>query len=461
MTLLGACSSMAPVYRRPDQPIAEHWRDGDADATGGDRAIANLAWQELLRDERLRQVVALAIGNNRDLRMALLNIEKARARYRIQGAELFPSVEAEIAASAARGPASLNSDGRATVRREYTTSVGFASYELDLFGRVRSLKNEAKEAFLAMTYAQRSTRLSLIAEVTGTWLTLAADFRHLALAQKTLESQRETLKLTEYQRRQGTVSGLDLAHVQTSVASARADVAAYTAQLKQDVNALELMVGAPVPDSLLPDSMQDAPVVLAALPLDLDSLVLLARPDVMAAEHTLKAANANIGAARAAFFPNISLTAAAGRGSDALSSLFGGDNRSWSFAPTLSVPIFNAGRLRAEFKVSKVERDIAVAGYEKTIQIAFREVADALAVRTTLQERLSAQQALVAAAARSYELADARYRSGIDSYLDALVSLRSLYGAQQDLIALELAEQNNRVTLYKVLGGDAALSRQR
>lgn len=451
---LGGCVSLAPSYQRPASPVAAHWRNGVA-GDGSAKAVADIAWQDLFQDGRLRQVIALALDHNRDLRMALLDIERARAEYRIQQGELFPAVTAGAAAIAARTPAALSSSDRAVVRHEYTASVGFSSYELDLFGRVRSLRNEALESYFATAETQRSARLSLVAEVAGDWLTLGADFRHLALARQTLASQRETLKLTEYEHEQGIVSSLDLAQLQSSVESARADVAGYTAQFEQDLNALELVAGAPVPDSLLPHSDEQAPIALAALPAGLDSSVLLLRPDVMAAEHMLRAANADIGAARAALFPTLSLTASTGRGSDELSSLFGGDNRSWSFAPNLSVPIFNAGSLRAGLKESKVRYEIEVARYERTIQVAFGEVADALAVRATLQERLAAQQALVVATAHAYELAEARYRSGVDSYLDALVSQRALYSAQRDLITLEVVEQANRVTLYKVLGGGA------
>jgi len=456
--LLAGCVSMAPRYERPEAPVAEHWRDAvamrqDKSTVMTAQPVAAIDWQAFFQDERLRQVISLALGNNRDLRIAMLNIEKARAQYRIQRAELLPSVTAGGSQSASRTPASLSATGESTVSRQYSADVGFSSYELDLFGRIRSLKNEALETYLATAETQRSTRLSLIAEVAGDWLTLAADKQLLALAQQTLKSQQETLRLTEYRHAQGVVSGLDLAQVRTSVESARADVAGYTSQVEQDRNALELVVGASVPESLLPTEKPDDPVTLAQIPAELNSSVLLQRPDVLSSEHSLKAANADIGAARAAFFPTISLTASTGRSSDQLSNLFDGANRSWSFMPSISLPIFNAGSLRASLQVSKVEREIAVAEYEKSIQTAFREVADALTVRANLQEQLDAQQALVDATSRSYTLADARYRNGVDSYLDALDSQRALYSAQQSLISLRLTERSNRVTLYKVLGG--------
>lgn len=298
--------------------------------------------------------------------------------------------------------------------------------------------------------------MSLVAEVAADWLTVAADQQRLALAQQTLASQRQTLQLTELQHQQGIVSGLDLAQVQTSVESARADVASYTTQLATSRNALDLVVGAPVAADALPQATAlESGVALAPLPAPLESRVLLQRPDVLYAEHTLKSANADIGAARAAFFPTISLTASTGRSSTALSSLFDAGNRTWSFVPSISVPIFRAGALKAELDEARITRDVNVAEYEQAIQTAFSEVADALATRAQLDERVDAQRALVDVTQRSYSLADARYRNGVDSYLDALDSQRSLYSAQQDLITLRLTEASNRVTLYKVLGGGA------
>ncbi|BDB28358.1 efflux transporter outer membrane subunit [Cupriavidus sp. P-10] len=456
--MLAGCVSMAPQYERPDAPVASGWRDTGAASSpaGADaRAVAEIDWREVFQDERLQRVIALSLQQNRDLRVAMLNIDKARAQYRIQRAELFPAVSAGGGYSASRATASVSGTGTAAVSRQVSADVGMTSWELDLFGRIRSLKDEALENWLAIDETQRSTRLALVAEVATDWLTLAADRQRLALAQQTLASQQETLKLTEYQHAQGIASGLDLAQVQTSVESARVDVATYQAQVAQDRNALELVVGAAVPDAMLPGDTLDTPVALAPVPAGLDSTVLLQRPDVLSAEHSLKAANADIGAARAAFFPTVTLTAAAGQSSTQLAGLFSGVNYAWSFAPSISVPIFNAGSLRASLDAAKIQREITVAQYEKAIQTAFREVADALAVRATVQQRLAAQQALVDATSRSYKLADARYRSGADSYLNALDAQRSLYSAQQNLITLQLTERSNRVALFKVLGGGA------
>lgn len=457
VTLLSGCASLAPHYERPEAPVPSEWRQGEAaaqatDGSADSPAVSRIAWQAFFRDARLQQVIALALENNRDLRVAMSNIEKARAQYRIQRAAQLPSVAID-GGQTANG--TDTGSGDFAISRQYSATVGFSGYELDLFGRVRSLKREALEAYLATEEAQRSTRLSLVAETAGDWLTLAADIERLALARKTLESQQESLKRSEARHAQGVASGLDLAQARTSVESARIDVATYTTQVEQDRNALELVVGAPVADALLPVEGTDTPVALAEIPAGLDSSLLLDRPDVLSAEHTLKSANADIGAARAAFFPTITLTGSAGRGSDQLSDLFGGGMRLWSFAPRISLPIFNAGSLRASLKVSEAQRDIAVATYEKAIQTAFREVADALAVRAGLQERLAAQQALVDTTARAYALAGTRYGNGVDSYLDVLDAQRSLYAAQQGLIGLRLVEASNRVTLYKTLGGQA------
>ncbi|THF67573.1 efflux transporter outer membrane subunit [Pseudothauera nasutitermitis] len=449
---LAGCASLAPEYQRPEAPVPGHFSTpSQADATGSaglDRADAGLRpWREVFIDPRLQQVVDLALANNRDLRVAVLNIEKSRAQYRIQGAEQWPSIQAAGGQSAAR-----TTSGGTT--RSYSAEVGLSNWELDLFGRVQSLRDEALETFLATAETQRSTRLSLLAEVAGQWLSMAAYQQQSALAQQTLQSQQRSLALTRFRHQEGMVSGVDLASVQASVESARADVASYDTSLAQARNALSLLVGAPVPDALLPVPQDafDILVALAPIPAHLSSSVLLQRPDVLAAEHNLKAANANIGAARAAFFPSVSLTASTGVGSSSLSALFNGAQRIWSFVPSITVPIFNAGALRAELDVATISRDISVAEYELAIQTAFREVADALDERARIDERLAAQRALVEATQRSHTLADARWREGVDSSLEALSAQRTLYSAQQTLITLMLNEATNRVTLYKVLG---------
>lgn len=453
---LAGCTSLAPTYQRPDAPVPDGFGAIPAVAVVDDAApVARLEWRSVFVDPRLQQVIALALDNNRDLRVAMLNIEAARAKYRIQRADLLPSVDASASHSAARSTVA-GADGGTAVTRSATAQVGFSSWELDLFGRIRSLKDEALQTWLATEQTQRSTRMSLVAEVASDWLTVAAGQRRLLLAEQTLASQRESLALTERRHAQGVVSGVDLASLQASVESARADVASYRTALSQARNALDLVVGSPVRDDLLPAADADhSAVMLAPLPAELSSAVLLQRPDVLYAEHTLKAANADIGAARAAFFPTLSLTAATGSGSDALSSLFDSGTRQWSFVPTISLPIFHAGALKASLDQAKISKDIGVAQYEKAIQSAFSEVADALAARSNLDEQLDAQRAQVAATTRARALAEVRYRNGVDSRLELLDAQRTDDAAQQTLVTLQLAEASNRVTLYKVLGGGA------
>ncbi len=334
----------------------------------------------------------------------------------------------------------------------YALEVGLTSYELDLFGRVRNLSHAALERFFADEEARRGAQIALIAAVADTYLTLAADRALQRLAEETVESEEQSFHLTERRHELGAVSGLEVSQARTTVESARVDVARFAGNVAQDTNALTLLVGQPVDPALLPDAF--APVAaMGALPVGLPSEVLLRRPDVLEAEHFLRASNADVGVARAAYFPRIALTAAAGRTSDELSDLFSGGSGYWSFLPSVTVPIFQGGRLRAGRRAAEVDRDIAIALYERAIQIGFREVADALALTATLARQREAQEALTGAAARAYELSRARFDSGRDSYLVALDSQRIHYGAQQGLIVTRLAEERNRVALYRVLGG--------
>ncbi|MET0551306.1 MAG: efflux transporter outer membrane subunit [Xanthomonas sp.] len=454
---LSGCT-LAPTYVRPAAPVPADLAAVDAAPAAG-AATDTLAmpdWQQVFLDPRLRQTIALALQNNRDLRVAMLSIDKARAQYRIQRAAQLPSFDANASMSRSRTSAASNDDGVAQVSTSDTLQVGLSSWQLDLFGQLRSLKREALQNWLSSAENQRNVRLSLVAQVAAAWLSVGADQEQLDLAQQTLDSQAQTLQLTERRHSIGSASGLDLAQQQTSVESARVAVASAATQLAQARDALQLLVGAPVDAALLPtaQAMQGS-VALAPLPAHLSSTVLLQRPDVLAAEHSLQAANADIGAARAAFFPSLSLTASTGRSSDALSTLFSAGSRTWSFVPSITAPIFHAGALKASLDASKLGKDIAVAQYEKAIQSAFAEVADALAARDHLQAQLSAQQALVDASQRSYTLADARYRAGLDGHLPVLDAQRSLFAAQQALIALRLQDASNRVTLYQVLGGGA------
>ena len=449
--LLSGCINLAPDYQQPEAPLPQQWPTSSVGQTG--QASVDLAWRQFILDERLRQVIEQTLQNNRDLRVAILNVEKARALYRIQRAELLPAISLDGDGSHSNTPADLNGGDSAVTSHQASVALGISDYELDLFGRVRNLSDAALEEYLGLEETQRSTQLSLIAEVANAWLTLAADKAQLQLANDTLASQQASYDLQQRSHELGITSGLALAQAQTTVESARVDVAAYQSQVQQDLNALNLLVGATVADDLLPTTLQQNNAELLEIPAGLPSSLLQQRPDVLAAEHSLKSANADIGAARAAFYPRITLTAAAGTSSADLSGLFKSGSGAWNFAPSISLPIFNAGSNQASLDAAKSEHAIQLANYEKSLQTAFREVADALAIRSTLKQRLDAQQALTDATARSQYLADALYRNGASSYLDALDAQRELYAARQNLISLQLTEQSNRITLYKTLGG--------
>lgn len=455
LALLAGCS-LAPTYERPAAPAPTSWPTGPsykADTAAADaKPVADVAWREFFADARLRQVLELALANNRDLRVSILNIEKARATYGIERAALIPTLSASGGQSASRVPKNASANGEASINRQYTANLGVSAYELD-FGRVRSLSDSALEQYLGTEEARRAQQISLVAEVASTYLNLVADQQRLRVAQDTLKSQQSSYDLAVRRFSAGATSGLDKYDAQTSVESARSDVAVYTSQVALDQNALVLLVGGPVPADLLPQGEFGAVTALAEIPSGLPSDVLQRRPDVLAAERTLRAANANIGAARAAFFPRISLTATAGSLSDNLSGLFKAGSGTWSFIPQISLPIFDGGVNRANLDIAKVQREISVAQYEKAIQVAFREVSDALAQRGTIDERLQSQVSLVEASTKSYTIHDARYKQGAESYLNALVAQRALYTAQQSLITARLAKSTNLVTLYKVLGG--------
>lgn len=458
LLFLSGCATMAPKYSKPAAPVPAAWPTGDAYKANAAKpegpAAAEISWREFFVAPQLQQVIGLALANNRDLRVAALTIEKTRALYQIQRAELFPQIDANAAGSVQRLPADLSGTGQARIARQYSIGLGMSAYELDLFGRVRSLKDQALEQFMATEEARRAVQISLVAEVANSWLTLAADRERLKLAKDTLESQQSSYTLIRHRFEAGASSQLDLRQAQTRVDSARVDIALFTAQLAQSENALNLLVGTRVPSELLPTEL-GAVAVLKELAPGLPSDVLLHRPDILQAEHGLRGATANIGAARAAFFPRISLSSSLGTASAKLTDLFQPGSAVWSFVPQISVPLFDAGSNRANLDVAKADRDIAVAQYEKAIQTAFREVADTLASQGTLGDQLAAQQSLTEATADSYRLSEARYDKGVDSYLVVLDSQRSTYSAQQNLINVRLARLANQVTLYKVLGGGA------
>jgi outer membrane protein, multidrug efflux system len=454
--VLGGCT-LTPEYTRPEAPVPEVWQSGEAyNETKGEAGAPKapeLRWQDFFTDTKLQQIIEIALNNNRDLRLAALNVEMARALYGIKRAELLPTVNAEASGSKQRIPANVMGFPEPLTIERYDVSLGISSWEIDFFGRIRSLKDAALQEYLATEQARRSAQISLVAEVANTYLTLAADRELLKLAQETLETQEETYKLIRRRHEVGASSELDLRQAQTRVDAARVDVARYTSIVAVDENALMLLVGSPIPDGLLPTEL-NAVTLLQDISPGLPSDALQRRPDILQAENQLKAANANIGAARAAFFPRITLTGTIGTASNELSGLFNSGSGKWSFAPQILMPVFDP-RTWSALDASKVDREIVSTQYEKAIQVAFREVADALAQRGTLGDQIAAQQSLVEATAESYRLSNLRYKSGIDSYLSVLDAQRSLYGAQQGLISVRLSRLANLVTLYKVLGGGA------
>lgn len=455
--------TMAPRYERPAAPVPDAWPTGPAydPAQPGEKTAADLPWREFIRDQKLQKVIEQALATNRDLRSALANIQSARAQYRIQRADLFPKIDGEISGTRQKSFNTFGglggADGQRTFENEfYGASVGLSAFEIDLFGRVRSLSNAALQSYLATAEAARATRISLIAETASAYLTLAADNSRYELARRTVESAERTMEVTRKRLEAGVSSRLDVRQAETVYQQARVDLASTTALIAQDRNALELLTGGPVPNELLPGELPETQEWLADVPAGLSSSVLLTRPDVLQAEHQLRSANANIGAARAAFFPRLSLTASTGLASPELSDLFSDGASVWSVAPNLVLPIFQGGANVANLAYTKAQRDLYVSQYELAIQTAFKEVADALAVRGTIQDQLSAQRALVDAAADSYQLAEARYTKGVDTFLNALDAQRTLYNAEKSLVSARLSASDNIVTLYRVLGGGLA-----
>ncbi|MCX2860901.1 efflux transporter outer membrane subunit [Paucibacter sp. PLA-PC-4] len=440
LSALVGCANLAPTYTRPDLAVPAS-RQSPVQAPAKD--AAELSWRTFFDDQRLLRSVELALANNRDLRVAALNVERARAQYRITDAARLPTVNAGVSASRSDNGSSLSA------------SLSLAGYELDLFGRVKNLSESALQSYLATAESRRSVQISLVAEVANAWLTLSADLERQRLARQTLETRQRGLALNQRMHELGAITGLALTQAQTAVDSARVDIANYATLIEQDRNALNLLLGAALPDELLPrgDEGGAAISLLVELPAGVPSSVLQRRPDVRAAEHQLQASHSDIGVARAERFPRISLTASAGSASRELSGLFKSGSGSWSFGPSLSLPIFDGGASRTAVQVAELNRQVALAEYDKSVQTAFREVADALAVRATLGERLAAQTSLNAGAERQLRLAEAQFRAGSTTQLEVLDAQRSLYSSQQALIALRLAEQSNRITLYKVLGG--------
>lgn len=448
--LMPGCT-LIPKYEKPPPPVPPEWPKGEAYKESGGPIPPEIKWSDFVVDEKLKKIIEQGLLNNRDLRLAALQVQKARAFYGIQRAELYPSVSAAGAGSVQRVPADLSSAGREMTAEQYSVNLGISSWEIDFFGRIQSLKESALEEYLATAQGRRSAQISLISAIASVYLSLAADQENLKLARSTLQTQEAAYNLIRRRYEAGLASEMELRQAQTQVDAAQREIARYTQLVAQNENALQLLVGSPIEKELLPeglDSISSFRGISAGLP----SEVLLRRPDIQAGEHRLKAAHAYIGAARAAFFPRIALTAGVGTASSELSGLFKSGSGTWNFMPQIVMPIFDA-RTWSAYEVSKVEREMALAQYEKAIQTAFREVADVLAIQGTVEEQLQAQESLVKALTETHRLAEIRYLHGLDSYLAVLDAQRALFTARQGLVNLRLAKIANQVKLYAVLGG--------
>ena len=457
LALLAGCS-LEPAYIRPDAPIPPSWPIGDAYLTQTEAALPAVTYRDILRDQKLQAIIDRALANNRDLRIATANVAAARAQYRVQRASIFPtlgaSADATVSGQSGGGTSSGAGSARGNVSTSYSAGLGVTGWEIDLFGRLRSLSNAALQQYFGSEAAARAARLVLIADIADTYLAYAADQSLLAIARDTAVNANRAVELTGARLRGGIVPRTDLRQAETILFRARSDVARLTAAVAQDKNALDLLAGETVDSALLPSSIESVDALLVELPAGLSSEILLRRPDVIQTEYELRAANARIGAARAAFFPRISLTALAGVASTALTSLFSGGAFSWSVQPEAGLTIFDAGANRGNLALARAQREAALARYEQAIQIAFRDVADALARRGTMRAQFEADADRLSAARDSYDLARARYREGIENFLASLDAQRTLYAAQQDLVQTRLLRAQNLVALYRALGGD-------
>jgi len=451
--ILGGCS-LIPDYQTPESPVAAQWPQGPAysPTESANVSAAEQGWRQFFNDPALQQLIQTSLVNNRDLKVAALNIDAYRAQYRIQRADLFPAVSANGSGSRQRMPGNMTQTGDSEITSSYSATLGVSAYELDLFGRVRSLTEQQLEIYLSSEEARRSTQIALVASVANAYFTWQADQALLKLTEETLKTYEQSYALTLRSNEVGVASALDLSQARTSVEGARVKLAQYQRLVAQDANSLAVLIGTGLPADLPAAQNLDSDL-LAEVPAGLPSDLLQRRPDIQEAEHLLKAANANIGAARAAFFPSISLTANAGTLSPDMDGLFKGGSGTWLFQPQINLPIFNAGALRASLDYSKIQKDINIAKYEKTIQTAFQEVSDGLAARRTFNDQLQAQRDLVAANQDYYRLAERRYRIGVDSNLTFLDAQRQLFNTQQALISDRLSQLISEVNLYKALGG--------
>jgi multidrug efflux system outer membrane protein len=456
-TALAGCS-MDPKLELPAAPVPQSWPVGDAYLKANEAALPAVTYQDIFRDPRLQKLIEQALANNRDLRIAAANIAAARAQFRIQRADRLPEVDAGAGASVSRGSSTGAANTGGGTRTSFSGDVSIPAFELDLFGRIASLTRAEQNNWFATEAAARATRLTLIGDIATAWLNHAADASLLKIAEDTAANAERAVRLTDLRLKGGIAPRTDLAQAQQVLAGAQSDVAVQRTALAQDVNALRLLVGTEIDPALLSTAIEEAAPTVAELPAGVDSGVLLRRPDVVQTEYQLRAANAEIGAARAALFPRISLTGLLGFASEALTGLFSGNGFHWSGGADASYPIFRAGAGRAGVQLSEAQRDAALASYERSIQTAFREVADALARRGTIEEQLRADTANLAASQDNYRLAETRYRGGIDNFLASLVAQRSYYSAQRGLVSTRLIEATNLVTLYRSLGGDSLLT---
>lgn len=448
--LAAGCMSLEPHYVRPDPAIPASWPTGDSYLRQSEAALPAVTYRDIFRDPRLQALIGQALTNNRDLMAAAANIAAARAQYRIQRANQVPTVNAAAGVTG-------TGDKSSTVDADYQAGLSIPSFELDLFGRLRSLSHVQLQKYFASEAAARSTRLALVSDIARAWLTYASDSSLLLISRQTAANAEKSVRLTDARLKGGIAPRTDLRQAEEVLTAAQADLARQRTALAQDINLLQLLVGAPIDAKLLPGSIDEAAPTVAELPAGLDSYVLLRRPDVLEAEYQLRAANAQIGAARAALFPRISLTGLLGFASGALAKLFTGGAFGWQASADATYTIFNAGAGRANVRLTEAQRAAAIAAYQKAIQTAFREVADALARRGTIEDELSARQRQQAAAADVYLLTEARYKNGIDSFLNSLDAQRSYYSAQQIMVQAKLTAAQNRVDLYQSLGGDSLL----
>lgn len=448
-TLAGGCT-LAPEYNRPEAPIPAEYA-GDAGQTGEEAALPG--WRDFFTDPVMQRLIGVALENNRDYKAVLLNIERTRAQYQIQRADLLPTVGAAASANSQHMAAPFTGTGEEGVTRQYSATLGFSAFELDLFGRVRSLTESALEQYHSVENDARTSRISLMAEVAGVYMQLVADRELLDTTRKTYLNRKDQFELVNNKFANGVASQLEASQAESIMQEALSNVARYETAVSKDENYLALLLGAELPDDL-PEVRRLADVrPLADVPEGLPSSLLERRPDIASAEHRLKAANANIGAARANFFPTISLTGSLGSLSPDASDLFKGGTDYWQFMPQFYLPLFDTGRNTARLEVSKAEKEMAVALYEKSIQSAFREVRDTLAQRRNIGNQLEAEEALLRATSTAFALASARYEAGVDSYLNVLDAQRALYNAQQSHLATRLLRETNALTLFKALGG--------